>query len=281
MSLITPSEPVEAVPEGTSPAPPRDRSRRWLYAALVTAIAVIAALVAAIAWPDDGDDTATTEPPSTTVATAAPTTAPATTAAPSTTAPSTATPTPAPPAVDTATAVFPSGAGAARFHDPVAAARAFAVDFVGFADPVVGPYRAGDARSGEVAVRPDGTGGPVTTVMLRQLGTDGSWWVLGAATDTISVTSPGTGEQIGSPVTVTGEALTWEGFVVGEIRQDGTREPLGTGTFIGGGDIMRPFSGTIAYSTPTQPYGALVMVSHSGENGQIVEATVMRVALDR
>ncbi|HEY7071141.1 MAG TPA: Gmad2 immunoglobulin-like domain-containing protein [Acidimicrobiales bacterium] len=279
MSLITPSEPVEAVPEGTSPAPPRDRSRRPLSAALVTAIAVIAALVAVIPWPGGGDDAATTEP-STTVTTAVPTTAPPTTAEPTTAPPTTATPTTAPPAVDTATAVFPSGPGAARYDDPVAAARDFATDFVGFTDLVVGPFRAGDARSGEVVIRAN-PNGPATTVMLRRLGAGGSWWVIGAATENISVSSPETGEDIASPVTVTGSALAWEGFVAVEIRHDGTREPLGTGVVTGGGDVMRPFSGDIAFGSPTQPYGALVLVSHSGENGQVVQASVQRVAFDR
>jgi hypothetical protein len=277
MSLITPSEPVEAVPEDAVPASPRDRNRRWLVAALVTVIAVIAALVAVIAWPDDGDDTASTGP-TTTVTTAPPTTETPTTAAP-TTAPTTAAPTTVPPAVDTTTAVFPS-AGAPRYLDPVAAARAFAVDFVGFTHPVAGPYRAGDNRSGEVVVRAKSTG-PATTVMLRRLGTDGSWWVIGAATENVIVTSPEAGDVIGNPLTVIGSALAWEGNVKGEIRQDGTRAPLGTGVFTGGGDVMRPFSGSISYTAPSQPYGALVLVTHSAEDGRVWQATVVRVAFDR
>jgi hypothetical protein len=182
--------------------------------------------------------------------------------------------------VDITTAVFPSGAGAPRYDDPVAAARAFAVDFVGFTDPVVGPYRAGDSRSGEVAVRAKSTG-PATTVMVRRLGADGSWCVIGAATDNVTVTSPAAGDAIASPVSVTGSALAWEGNVNGEIRQDGTRAPLGTGVFTGGGDVMRPFSGSISYSAPSQPYGALVLVTHSAEDGRVWQATVQRVAFDR
>jgi hypothetical protein len=278
MRLITPPEPVEAVPEDAVPAPPRDHSRRWLVAALVTAIAAIAALVAVVAWPDDGDDTAPTEP-TTTVTTAAPTTAPPTTATPTSRAPTTGTPTTAPPAVDTTTAVFPSGAGAPRYDDPVAAARAFAADFVGFTDPVIGPYRAGDNRSGEVEVRAKSTG-PATTVVVRRLGTDGSWWVIGAAADTITVTSPEAGDDIASPVTVAGRALAWEGNVTGEIRQDGTRAALGTGVFTGGGDTTRPFSGSISYRAPSQPYGALVLVTHSAEDGRVWQASVQRVAFN-
>jgi hypothetical protein len=56
-------------------------SSAWLVVALATALAVIAALVAVILWPDDGDDVATSRP-ATTVTT--PTTAGPTTAAPTT-----------------------------------------------------------------------------------------------------------------------------------------------------------------------------------------------------
>jgi hypothetical protein len=95
------------------------------------------------------------------------------------------------------------------------------------------------------------------------------------------MTSPEAGEVIGNPLTVTGSALAWEGNVKGEIRQDGTRAPLGTGVFTGGGDVMRPFSGSISYMAPSQPYGALVLVTHSAEDGRVWQAAVLRVAFDR
>ena len=235
------------------------------------AVVVIVALVAALVWAGDDDDTvtqpSTTEEPTT----AAPTTAPTT--APSTTTPST----PAPAPADTATAVFPDPSTSLRFDDPVAAARAFAVDFVGFTDPVLGDFAQGDSRSGEVEVRPRAEG-PATTVFVRQLGSDTSWWVLGSATADITLDSPATGDTITSPVSLTGSALAFEGHVNVEVRQDGAREPIGTGFVTGGGDMMRPFSGEVAFTAPTAEQGALVLLTYGGEDDRVLQAAVIRVA---
>ena len=64
-----------------------------------------------------------------------------------------------------------------RFDDPVAAARSFAVDFVGMTDPVVGEFQPGDSRSGEVPVRGFADGAP-SAVLVRQL-EDDTWFVIG------------------------------------------------------------------------------------------------------
>jgi hypothetical protein len=237
-----------------------------LIVALAVAVAVIAALVAVILWPDGSDDV-TTEPATTT--TELPTTA---STVPSTTAPPEVAP------VDTSTAVFPSGSGdvRVRYFDPVEAARAFALEFVGFTDAIVGEFMQGDARSGEVQVRPTAEG-PVTTVMVRQLGADGSWWVLGAVTDHIKVDSPGQGDAIASPLTVSGSAWAFEGAVVVEVREDGAREPLGSSYVTGGGDEMRPISGQVSFSPASTEYGAMVFLTQSARYGEVWEAAVYRV----
>lgn len=264
--------PTEAPP---APAPPgRPRRPVGLIIAIGVALAAIAALIAVLVWPSGEEgvvtETTTTLAPSTTATpttepSITPTTAPGTTAAPPPTLP-----------LDTSTAVFPFASSTARFHDPVDAARAFAVDFVGFTDPLVGEFRQGDARSGEVEVRPTADG-PVTSVFVRQLTPGQSWWVLGAATDNIATDAPGPGDTIGSPVTVSGNAVAFEGVVNVEIRQDGTRQPLGTGTVMGGGDILRPFSGQITFSRPSADYGAVVFLTRSEQDGRVWEATVVRV----
>jgi hypothetical protein len=242
------------------------------------ALAAIAALVAVLVWPSDEDEGLDTEP-TTTLApatTAPPTTEPSTTLATPTTTPGTSAVPPPRVPLDASTAVFPDASSTVRFPDPVQAARAFAVDFVGFTDPLVGEFMQGDARSGEVEVRPTADG-PVTTVFLRQLTPGQSWWVLGAATANISTDAPGPGDTITSPVTVSGSALAFEGTVNVEVRQDGTRQPLGTGVVTGGGDVLRPFSGQIEFSTPTAEYGAVVFLTHSEQDGRVWEAGVIRV----
>jgi hypothetical protein len=272
----TGTSPRATKPTSTTPTAPtpeeaaRRRRPTGLIIALGVAVAVIAALVAVVLWQDEGDDV-TTEPTTTEAPATTATSAPSTTQA---TEPSTTTAPPAAP-VDTSTAVFPDASGA-RFYDPEDAARAFAVDFVGFTDPLVGEFMQGDARSGEVEVRPMADG-PATTVFVRQLGTDGSWWVLGSATANITTDAPGPGDAITSPVTVSGSAVAFEGTVAVEVRQDGAREAIGTGIVTGGGDVPRPFSGQISFSSPTADHGALVFLTRSEQDGRVWEAGVIRV----
>jgi len=269
MSQITSPPGAERSDEhagGVPESAPGPRRPILLIVALAVAVAVIAALIAVIVWPDDESDDVTTEPTTTEApATTATTAAPSTTAAPPTVAP-----------VDTSTAVFPYGTDDVRYTDPVEVARAFAEDLVGFTDPLVGDFMQGDSRSGEVEVRPMADG-PVTSVFVRQIGTDGSWWVLGSATGDITTDAPGPGDAITSPVTVSGSALAFEGAVVVEVRQDGAREPLGTGYVTGGGDEMRPFSGPVSFSPPSADYGAMVFLTHSAEDGRVWNAAVYRV----
>jgi hypothetical protein len=80
-------------------------------------------------------------------------------------------------------------------------------------------------------------------------------------------------------VEVRGNALAFEGNVEVEVRADGQVGALGTGFVTGGGDQMRPFSGSISFETPGAPFGALVLFTRSAENGQVWEATAFRVAL--
>lgn len=185
------------------------------------------------------------------------------------------TPTTVPPAVSAA--VWPASQDAITSRDPVAAARGFAVDFVGFVDPVVGRFQQGDSRSGEVEIRPTPSG-PVTTVFVRQLGSDDAWSVLGSATASIDLRSPGALEEINSPVRLQGAATAFEATVRSEVREDGNRKPLGSGFVMGGSmGTMGPFVGILPFSRPSTPAGAVVLFTVSMENGRVWEASVVRV----
>jgi hypothetical protein len=180
---------------------------------------------------------------------------------------------------DAVTAVWPPPSSAVRYPGPGAAARGFAVDLVGFHAPVVGPYRSGDARSGEVDVRPE-PGGPVTTVFVRRM-SDDTWWVLGSATEGIELDAPGAGEVVVSPVVLTGRAWAFEGHVSVRIVQDGSRTPLSTGFVTGGGDALRPFQGSFPLGASTADHGAVVLTTESARDGQVWTAAVVRVGLAR
>jgi hypothetical protein len=271
---------VQLPPVLEEPPPPTKPGNRLRIALVVAAVLALVALTVVVLRGDDETQTppGTTPAAPTTLSTPAATTAaPSTSAAPSGTAsPST---TVAPPAeVDTATVVWPVKASAVRYTDPVAAARGFATDYVGFSAPVVGGFMQGDSRSGEVEVRPRATG-PVTTVLVRKL-EDGTWWVPGAAATTIRLDSPSAGAAVSSPVRLIGAAHTFEGHVTVTIREDGVPAPLGTGYVTGAGDRMGPFDGEVPFArAPVQRYGAILLAEHSAENGQLWQVSVVRVRL--
>ena len=126
----------------------------------------------------------------------------------------------------------------------------------------------------EVRPRADG---PVTTVLVRQLGDDGSWWVLGSATANIEVTEPAALATVGDPVTLKGKANAFEGTVDVDIRADGRDEPLAKGFVTGRMGEMGPFDSTLSFPSPHDGYGAVVFRTLSAEDGSVGEAAVVRV----
>jgi hypothetical protein len=202
---------------------------------------------------------------------------PATTSTTTSSSVTTAVPTTVPAGDDLATAVWPDPSHSQRFDDPVAAARSFAVDLVGFTDPVVGEFRQGDARSGEVEVRPTPTG-PVTTVLVRQLGGDDTWWVLGSTTTNIEVDQPTAGEQVSSPVRLAGRANAYEGNVNVQIVTDGSTEPLVESYVTGMMGELGPFDREVEFPNPGSGRGAVLFRTFSEEDGSVWEAAVVRVS---
>ena len=210
------------------------------------------------------------------------------TSSPSTSAASTSTSAPAPtiaaptsttaPAASTWAAVWPTTASTTRYRTPEAAAQGFATAYLHMTNPVINGFRQGDARSGEVPVQPSAAG-PSTTVLVRQLGPDNSWWVLGAGTASINLSAPAWNAKITSPVTLNGTSVAYEGTVQTQVRQDDTTKPLGEGYVTGGSTATGPFEGTLAFTKPTTRYGALVLYTTSAENGAVLAASVIRVEL--
>ena len=192
----------------------------------------------------------------------------------STTAPSTTSTTS--PQSATWTAVWPTAASNIRYQTPEAAALGFATDYLHMVNPVIGQFRQGDSRSGEMPVQPSATG-PETTVLVRKLGSDNSWWVLGAGTAAIRLTEPVWNASITSPVTLKGTAMAYEGTVQTQVREDDNSKPLGEGYVTGRGDAMGPFNGSLAFTKATSKYGAVMLYAISAKDGSVMEASVIRV----
>jgi Immunoglobulin-like domain of bacterial spore germination len=263
----------DATSQGSGTAQPsRGHGKLTLAIVLILGIAVGIALVLAVEeWRSSDDDNLV---PVETAQPAAVTTAPA--PAPSIT--------PSPPAPDEgdplAGAVWPLPGSETRYTDPVEAARGFAVDFVGFAEPLMGEFLVADSRSGEVEVKPSDDG-PTTIVFVRKLGDDDSWWVLGSASQNVIIENPAVRATVDSPLTVSGQARAFEGNVKVELRADGAAEPVFTGSVTGGaGPDFGPFEGTFEFSDPGTGGGALVATVLSAEDGSVSEAAVMRLFFD-
>jgi hypothetical protein len=215
--------------------------------------------------PATTDSPATTQAPETTepVATEAPTTEPATTVAP---VPD-----------EVRTAIWPWFETDLRYADPVEAAVGFATDYLGFVDPLASEFMAGDSRSGEVEIRSVDTG-PATVVFVRQLTDDDSWWILGAASENITIDEPEALAELTSPLTVSGTAMAFEGTVDVQLRADGNGEPIFEGFVTGsGGPEPGPYSETFEFTSPGETGGALVMLSLSSQDGSTLEASAMRI----
>jgi hypothetical protein len=269
-------DPVPDDPNGSS---------RWqlVVGAIVILGALIAALVLVTGGDDDSDSAASTDVATTEAATittpdttAVPGTEPATTEAPSTEAPTTEAPT-TDPVEDTRNAIWPWADTSTRFADPIEAATSFAIDYLGFTDPVIGEFQAGDSRSGEVEISA-GNVALTTVVFVRQLTDDDSWWVLGAASENITVDAPAQGTVVSSPLTISGTASAFEGTVDVELRSDGNGEPIYEGFITGSGSPQPgPYEATIEFTSPGPVGGALVLISRSPEDGSVIESGALRI----
>lgn len=176
------------------------------------------------------------------------------------------------------TAVWPFASTVTRFGDPVLAAQAFATDYLGFTNPIVGSFQQGDSRSGEVPIRATPTGA-VTTVLLRQLTRANSWWVLGASCPDITVMTPSALASVSSPIMLRGRSTAYEAVVNVEVRQDGTLSPLKRDTVMGGSmGKMGSFGQSVSFAVPSSRAGALLFRTYSAKDGHVIQASVFRVS---
>jgi hypothetical protein len=260
------SDPGTGVEETLAPGNP---ANPWLVGGVL--LAGVAVVVGLVVWRGGDEEIVPADSTTTMAATTSTTTAEVTTTSAAVTT------TVAVDVDDISTAVWPWFESSQRFDNPVAVARSFAVDYLGFTDVVLGEFQQGDGRSGEVEIRAR-EAGPVTTVFVRQLGINDAWWVIGSATPNIEIDSPAALSTIGSSVRLEGRASAFEGTVDVAVRADGESALVGEGFVTGNGDgTLGAFSSDLEFTNPGSGWGSVVFTTASAEDGSIMEAAVVRV----
>jgi Immunoglobulin-like domain of bacterial spore germination len=173
-------------------------------------------------------------------------------------------------------------------HRDQQAAKAAAVTFLrelGMRDPVAASYRKTGSATAEVGLHPKaGEGGRlfdrVTTLVRLHRYTNG-WVPTGAKAADIEVAQPLPFARIQSPLTVSGQSVSYEGTVHVTVTQDrrGPDRVLGKGFVNGGGTELSPFLGQIRFATPTPGVDAgwVVFSGDTGAGPGIIEASAVRV----
>ena len=168
------------------------------------------------------------------------------------------------------------------------AAKAAAATFLrelGMRDPVAASYRRTGPATAEVGLHPKaGEGGRlfdrVTTLVQLHRYTNG-WVPTGARAADIEVAQPLPFARIQSPLTVSGQSVSYEGTVHVTVTEDrrGPDHILGKGFVNGGGSELAPFKGQITFATPTPGVDAgwVVFSCDTGDGPGVIEASAVRV----
>lgn len=106
-----------------------------------------------------------------------------------------------------------------------------------------------------------------------------AWFVTSLESDLISVDSPGQGQAVASPFTLTGRGSGFEATINYEIRDD-RGEVLGTGYVMGGSTEPQPFSGSAVFETPFANGGILLLTPSQGAEGPPSDMTIVRMQLE-
>jgi Immunoglobulin-like domain of bacterial spore germination len=169
----------------------------------------------------------------------------------------------------------------------VRAAKTAAVAFLrelGMRDPVAATYRRTGAATAEVGLHPGASEGlrpfdkATTLVQLHRY--SNGWVPTGAKAADIEVAQPLPFARILSPLTVSGQSVSYEGTVNVTVTQDrrGADRVLGKGFVNGGGSELAPFKGPITFASPTPGVAGWVVFSgDTGADTGIIEASAVRV----
>ena len=158
------------------------------------------------------------------------------------------------------------------FATPEEAARDFVTSALGVA-PVLGEFEQGDAHSGEIEVFSPGEGANPRAVsrgrlLLRQLGPDNGWFIIGAVNDNASITTPASMAEVAAgPLTVAGVARGFEANVIVSAFPAGDAAARFDQSITQGGAAATPEPFTVSLDLSGASPGAVVTLLVRGGVG--------------
>src|SRR5205814_2003474 len=133
-------------------------------------------------------------------------------------------------------------------------------DYLGMTNAQLGQTTSGGGvTTVEIFPRAGATTRTVVSVVRQP---NGSWVVVGAATDEIIVEQPHPGDPVTTPLTVSGRSIAFEAQLGLELRRLGSTTAAATATALGGSTELAPFSATITPPSTNQP---LVLIVFEGD----------------
>lgn len=231
------------------------RSHPSTFRTAITTLALAGALLGACS---SGESETTDAPSSTDAPTAEPTssTEPADTQVPSTTEPIQL----------EQLALWPSASEV--FATPREVAEDFLLHVFGL-PPVIGEFMAGDSRSGEIEVFSPGDVETLRAILLvRQLGPNNGWFIIGTLNDGAVITNPAYGAAIGvddvSSLVIEGMAEGFEASLTVYAHIAGSSDILDQETTMGGNfGVPGPFQVTLDL-TGVQPGDTVMLLVRGG-----------------
>jgi Immunoglobulin-like domain of bacterial spore germination len=257
--------------------------RRRVALAAGTTLALVAIAIAVPVMVGDRDRVTTDSPPASSP-TSAPAPGPGTTDETSTTSvPGAADPDALQDAI-----LWPSPDGPGVI-EPREAALSFLTEVVGVTDPALSSFQSERPGLGTFDLyerAEDGTvrtGRVASTIEVRRFD-DGRWFVTGASSADVVISSPTGLTAVASPLQVEGEGHGFEGTIVVSLLARSTADsgsPLGSVSVIAGsGEALEPFSVSLPFSAPAAPDTGILLASDtSGLEDGVTRFSALAVRL--
>lgn len=169
----------------------------------------------------------------------------------------------------TTNSIWPFVSSNRTFDSADAAAKSFAVEYLGMTNA-----RVGTTTGNNVEVFPNANATTRTVVRVENQG-DRGWAVLGSSADDATVDQPAPHSALTPTLTVSGRSVAFEAQIVVELRPYGSTNQVARTTAMGGSTEVQPYSATISPPSTDQPLVLLVYEPDASGQGAMSYATVV------